>query len=80
MNFIDFENKPNSISLEKGNLAFTICQVPIIYKLSDKNQIEVSYKNNAIDTISSLTLSHEASQKIFQRTGDIIQITVSINI
>ncbi len=80
VNFIDFENKPNSISLEKGNLAFTICQVPIIYKLSDKNQIEVSYKNNAIDTISSLTLSHEASQKIFQRTGDIIQIAVSINI
>jgi hypothetical protein len=80
VNFIDFENKPNSISLEKGNLAFTICQVPIIYTLSDKNQIEVSYKNNAIDTISSLTLSHEASQKIFQRTGDIIQITVSINI
>ena len=80
VNFIDFENKPNSISLEKGNLAFTICQVPIIYKLSDKNQIEVSYKNNAIDTISSLTLSHEASQKIFQRTGEIIQITVSINI
>ena len=80
VNFIDFENKPNSISLEKGNLAFTICQVPIIYKLSDNNQIEVSYKNNAIEIISSLTLSHEASQKIFQRTGEIIQITVSINI
>jgi hypothetical protein len=80
VSFIDFDNKPFSLKLEKGSLAFTVCQVPIIYKLSDKNQIEVSHKNNEIDTISSLTLNHELSQKIFQRTGEIIQITVSINI
>ena len=76
VSFIDFENKPFSLTLEKGSLAFTICQVPILYKMGDKNQIEVKYKNSEIETFSPLTLSHELSQKIFQRTGDIIQVTV----
>ena len=80
VSFIDFENKPYSIPLEKGSLAFTICKVPIVYKLAEINQIEVKYKNNAIETISSLTLSHEVSHKIFQRTGEVIQVTVAINI
>jgi hypothetical protein len=76
VSFIDFGDKPFSVTLEKGSLAFTICQVPIVYKIGDKNQIEVTYKNSKIETFSTLTLSHEVSQKIFQRTGEIIQVTV----
>jgi len=77
--FIDLEQKPFSITLEKGSLAFTVCQVPIIYKIADKNQIEVKFENGNIETFSTLTLGHELSQKIFQRTGEVIQVTVSIN-
>ena len=78
--FIDLEENPKSIVLEKGNLAFTVCQVPIVYKIADKNQIEVKYENGNTETFSTLTLSHELSQKIFQRTGEIVQVAVSINI
>lgn len=77
--FIDLEEKPFSITLEKGSLAFTVCQVPIIYKISDKNQVEVKFKNGKTETFSTLTLSYEMSQKIFQRTGEIIEVAVSIN-
>ena len=77
--FIDLEEKPFSITLEKGSLAFTVCQVPIIYKISDKNRVEVKFKNGTIETFSTLTLSYEMSQKIFQRIGEIIEVTVSIN-
>jgi hypothetical protein len=77
--FIDLEEKPFSITLEKGSLAFTVCQVPIIYKISDKNQVEVKFKNGKTETFSTLTLSYEMSQKIFQRTGEIIEVSVSIN-
>jgi hypothetical protein len=80
VSFIDFENKPYSVALEKGCLAFTICQVLMIYKLADKNQIEVKYRNNKIETIPALILSHELSQKIFDRTGEIMQVTVAITI
>jgi transcriptional regulator len=77
--FIDFENKPFSITLDKGSLAFTVCQVPIIYKNGDKNQVEVQYKDGKIEVVSSLTLNHENSQKIFSRSGEIVQVTVCIN-
>jgi hypothetical protein len=80
INFIDFDNKPFSITLEKGSLAFTICQVPIIYTIASQNQIEVKYKNDSSEIISSTSLSHDISQKIFQRTGEIAQVIVSINI
>jgi len=78
--FIDIEENPKSITLEKGNLAFTVCQVPIVYKIADKNQIEVKYENGNTETFSTLTMSHELSQKIFQRTGEIVQVAVNINI
>jgi hypothetical protein len=78
--FIDLEGNPYSMTLEKGSLAFTVCQVPIIYKIGDKNQIEVKYENGKSETYSTLTLSQEVSQKIFQRTGDVVQVVVKINI
>ncbi len=80
VNFIDFENKPFSLKLEKGSLAFTICQVPIVYKMANTTQIEVKYKNESSEIISSSTLSHEVSQKIFQRTNEVQQVVVSVNI
>jgi hypothetical protein len=79
VSFIDFENTPFSLTLEKGSLAFTICQVPIVYKMASSNQIEVKYKNGNTEIFFSSTLSHELSQKIFQRTREIVQVTVSIN-
>ena len=80
VNFIDLDEKPFSMTLEKGSLAFTVCQVPIIYKISDKNQMEVKYENGNTETFSTLTLSHVLSQKIFQRTGEVVQVSVRINI
>jgi hypothetical protein len=79
VSFVDFGNKPYSINLDKGSLAFTVCQVPIVYKKGNANQVEVKYKDGRTETASSLTLNHENSQKIFNRTGEIIQVTVSIN-
>ncbi len=80
VSFNDLESKEYSIQLESGSLAFSVCQVPVVYKIADKNQIEVVFKNNQTETISALTLNHEMSQKIFNRTGEISQLTVSINI
>ena len=78
--FIDLEENPYTMSLEKGSLAFTVCQVPTVYKIANHNQIEVKYENGNTETFSTLTLSHELSQKIFQRTGEVVQVAVSITI
>ncbi len=77
--FIDLEENAYSMTLGKGSLAFTVCQVPIVYKIGDMNEIEVKFKNGKTETFSTLTLSDELSQKIFQRTGEIVQVSVGIN-
>jgi hypothetical protein len=76
--FINVEGSKNNIVLEKDSLAFTYCQVPIIYKKSTVNQMELFYKNGTIQRIDSLELDAEDSNKIFKRTAEIVKIIVSI--
>jgi hypothetical protein len=77
--FNDLDSNTFSLQLEKGSLAFTVCQVPVTYTLGDTNQIEVRYKNNEVEIFQSLSLSHDLSLKIFHRTGEISQLRVTIN-
>ena len=67
-----------TITLEKGSLAFTVCQVPVIYKIASTNQVELHYTNGTKEVMESLELDLEKSKKIFQRTGEIVQAIVSI--
>jgi hypothetical protein len=76
--FIQIDGTKKIITLEKGSLAFTVCQVPIIYIKSTANQIEIFYKNGTINRVNSLELDEENSRKIFQRTAEIVKIKVSI--
>lgn len=77
--FILVDETEKTVKLEKGSLAFTICQVPVIYKLAASNQMEVYYDNGSHESFDSLELSLKNSKKIFQRTGGIVQIIVKIN-
>jgi hypothetical protein len=76
--FVAIDGSHNSIQLEKDSIAFTYCQVPIIYKIDAENALKVNYKNGNSDTMQSLELDTILSQKIFNRTGEIVQIEISI--
>ena len=67
-----------TLKLEKGTLAFTVCQVPVIYKIATSNQMELYYDNGSEEVIDSLELDLQKSTKIFQRTGEIGLVIVSI--
>ena len=47
--------------------------------MGNSNEVEVKYQNDQIETFSSLKLNHELSQNIFQRTGEIILVTVTLS-
>ncbi len=66
------------MELAKGSLAFTYCQVPIIYSLSTKIGLSVELANDIILKFDSLQLDTETSKKVFQRTGEIKQIMVYV--
>ena len=62
-----------------GSLCFTICQVPITYRLSNDSYMEIEHRNGNLSNYKSLNLDRELSSHIFSRTGEITQITVFIN-
>jgi hypothetical protein len=75
----DVNRQEKEIMLEKNSLCFTYCQVPVVYQLADKNAIQVHYANQSTKTLETLIMDADLSKKIFERTGEITQITVSLS-
>ena len=76
--FILLDGSAKTFRIEKNSLAFTICQVPVIYTLSDINQIEVVFANGTSEKFDKLELSTEISNQLFQRTNSVTEIKVFI--
>lgn len=67
-----------SIELKEGSLCFTYCQVPIIYKNSGEGSIKVFFTDSHIEEVKDVMLTATISKKIFERTGEIERIEVSV--
>jgi len=76
--YIDVNKKLIKIELEHNSLCFTYCQVPVIYKLSTKENLKVEFNNGETYKNEMLILDAQNSKKVFERTGEINQIIVSI--
>ncbi|MGI9532412.1 hypothetical protein [Lutimonas sp.] len=76
--YVDLDHKPQTLKVGVDALCFTYCQIPIIYQVSDHTGIQVVYDKNNVSTFSSLSLDGRTSKKVFERTGEIEKIIVSI--
>ena len=78
--YLDLNNSWKNINVAKGCLAYTWCQIPVVYHLhsSNLNSIKVVRSNGLEDEFQSLSLSKEDSSTLFDRTGLIKQIDISI--
>ena len=72
--YYDLNLIKRSLTLPRGSLAFTYCQVPIIYILSDEERLEVFMSDGSCLDIVTSKLSPEISRKIFKRTGEVEMI------
>jgi len=77
--YLSLFNGSQNIVIPVNSLAFTYCQVPIIYHISDKNWMEITFKDGTSCQIDSLVVDQKTSEKIFKRTGDVVQIKAYIN-
>ena len=77
-NYTAIDKVEKSIPLEKGSLCFTYCQVPVIYKNTVEKGIKLFYSDGTEAAIKELVLSAEISKSIFERTGKVKMIQVSI--
>lgn len=75
--YIDVDDVCQSIMLAKGSLAFTYCQVPIVYKVGRRSWLRVEFRNGSKKQYSGHSLNGRLSAEIFGRTGSIKLISVS---
>jgi hypothetical protein len=78
--FIDRDNNSNIIHLKENTLGFTVCQVPVIYVLSQKQGLEVEMTEGIKNNFNSLMLDKSLSDEVFKRTGKVVRITVFVTI
>jgi hypothetical protein len=76
--FIKVNGDEQQISLNENSLAFSVCQVPVVYQLADKNELIIHFNNGQSKTSSDLTLDQENSAKIFKRTEEISHLEIHI--
>ena len=76
----DLAGNFKNIHLEKGEILFTFCQVPVIYHQSDVVKTELTYADGSVKTVEGTALDQEVSKSLFSRKGDISHIKVYLNI
>ncbi|MFN3968839.1 hypothetical protein [Flavobacterium sp.] len=77
--FVLVDGTKMPLTIPKNSMAFTVCQVPVIYKIATANHIELYNANGSKETLDSLELSKEQSTKIFHRNGEISQVVVYLD-
>ncbi|MFC1569156.1 hypothetical protein ACFL4L_02870 [bacterium] len=74
--YFDVHGKAQSLMLSHDTLAFTLCQVPIIYIKANENKIHILKTDGSEQEIHHRTLDLAFSQSIFERRGGIQKINV----
>jgi hypothetical protein len=69
---------PVPLTLEPGTLAFTFCQVPVVYRLADAARVAVVRRDGTERTFDGTTLDVATSREVFERTGAIARIEVAV--
>ena len=77
--YVAISKERKSIQMEKSSLGFTYCQVPIVYQISEKDSLKISFKDGSSKTIDSLMIDELTSEQIFMRTGEVTQIIAQVN-
>ncbi|ALO16435.1 hypothetical protein L21SP5_02815 [Salinivirga cyanobacteriivorans] len=77
--YFDAEGAQQKTSVDRDELCFTFCQVPIIYSKSKNENITIFYSNNKKETIEGKTLNAKISEILFKRTNQISKIEVRQN-
>jgi hypothetical protein len=74
----DVGGAKRKLPLKPGELGFTYCQVPVIYRLAGKDSISVLRRDGEPSRLDALNLDAALSAEIFARTGKVARIEVCL--
>ncbi len=76
--YSDVHGTPRELELGSGMLAFTYCQVPIVYRLAKRAGLTLQSSDGSIRRFQGPDLDSEASGEIFGRSGRIVRVDVHL--
>jgi hypothetical protein len=77
--YYNVRGEKQNISVNPGSLVFTICQVPVVYKIGSEPGISVKLTDGSAHNIKGKILDHETTQTIFKRSDRVEMIIVHVN-
>jgi len=76
----DWQTNEGTIRLNKGELGYSICGTPVIYRLANSKSIRIEYTGGKEFVLADTNLlERKFSQLIFQRAGKIKSIRVELS-
>lgn len=73
------QGKKQTLTIGKNELAFTICNVPVIYHITDKEGLTVCMSDGSLLKFKGHKVNAEISRKIFHRNGEVSKVFVDVN-
>jgi hypothetical protein len=75
--YYDVAGRGRKLRLAAGSLAFTYCQVPVIYRLAREPSL-ILHRRTGASRQTEPVLDLPASRSIFERAGEVARVTVAI--
>jgi hypothetical protein len=67
------------LALEPGSLAFTFCQVPVVYRLTEGDaRVELTWRDGTTRVFDGAYLDAATSREVFERRGTVARIDVAV--
>jgi hypothetical protein len=77
-NYVNLAKEKCHLDLEIDSLAFTYCQVPVVYQKASNSAIKVFLSDGSVSSFEGKSLDVETSQLLFNRGGQIDKLVVSV--
>ncbi len=78
--YFDVLGRQQALKLRPGSLAFTYCQVPVVYELARADSLRVVSTQGVRTSSEELRLDRSASRAIFQRTGEVARLELKLRL
>jgi hypothetical protein len=77
--YVDVDGQWQKLPVPVSGVAFSWCQVPIIYKLGEESSLIIIHDDGAEQTMPNLVLPIRESAELFKRSGQIRQLNVTFS-
>ena len=79
--YLDVEDNWQSITVRARGLAFSWCQVPVVYQLVDdaESTVSVTWQDGSVKTFNDMLLPADESAELFRRSNHIRLLTLSLS-